>query len=62
MRKNTAEPTTEYVLENFDKDDVIRTLFVMECEKLDADPDGMLLLFQLEFVKKCREERLKAGD
>jgi hypothetical protein len=46
-----------FVLDNFDKDEVIRGLFEIECEKLGMNPEGALLMMQLEFVKTARENR-----
>jgi hypothetical protein len=44
------------VMREFSKDEIIKALFEMECEKLEINPEGLLLLFQIEFVKICRED------
>jgi hypothetical protein len=56
-RRRPARRRCTFVLDNFDKDEVIRGLFEIECEKLGMNPEGALLMMQLEFVKTARENR-----
>ena len=58
---NCIKPkTADDVMREFSKDEIIKTLFEMECEKLDLNPEGLLLCFQLEFVKVSKENANKS--